>query len=145
MAFKQYSLNDALPFIQRIGTNVFDTFYSESEIRTRLKGKKYWIYFYQLAGERLGFVIWYPENKKSYCWLLAVDEVFHRKGIGKELLKFYESESKKQKFSSLLVKTNSKRKPIAILLKKLKYKEISREKNHWGDGRTAVFYEKKLA
>ena len=145
MAFKQYSLNDALPFITRIGTNVFDTFYSEEDIRARLKGKKYWIYFYQLAGERLGFVIWYPENDKSYCWLLAVDEGFHRKGIGKELLNFYESESKKQGFANLLVKTDEARKPIAVLLKKLNFREIKKEKNHWGDGRTAVFYEKKLA
>ena len=145
MSFKQYSLNAALPFITRIGSNVFVPFYSEEEIRARLKGKKYWIYFYQLAGERLGFVIWYPENNKSYCWLLAVDESFHRKGIGKELLKFYETESKKFGFASLLVKTDEARKPIAKLLKKLKYKAVKKDKNHWGDGRTAVFFEKKIA
>lgn len=123
---------------------MFDSFYSEAAIRKRLANKKFWIYFYELAGERLGFVIWYPKNDKSYCWLLAVDEGFHRKGIGKELLNFYESESKKQKFRSLLVKTDSKRKPIAVLLKKLKFKEIGREKGHWGDNRTVVFYEKNL-
>lgn len=144
MCFKQYTLDNALPFITRIGTNVFDSFYSEKDIRDRLKGKDYWIYFYQLAGERLGFIIWYPENQKSYCWLLAVDEGFHRKGIGKKLLAFYESESKKQGFKQLSVKADSTRKPIIKLLKKLKYAEVKREKGHWGDKRTAVFFGKKV-
>lgn len=148
MNFRKLSLSSSMPFIQKIGKMSFAVWgdpYSPKSIRARVKGKKHWVCFAEESGEKAGFVLGYDDNGKAYCWLLAVDPKVRRRRVGKALLHRFEAESKKRGYSAIVVKTHEKLLPMISLLKRLRYKEIRREPRHWGDERTAVFFEKKLA
>lgn len=68
--------------------------------------------------EIIGYLIAYEKNNSFYCWVVAVDKRYRRKGILTEMMNTFESFAKKLGYNKVTLKTlNNKREMLSYLVK----------------------------
>jgi ribosomal protein S18 acetylase RimI-like enzyme len=91
----------------------------------------------------VSFSRFYPKEK-IYSWLGAVLPEYRRKGVATKLMKILFIQAKKGGYKIVEVKTHKGHPEMISLLRKEGFKKTKVEKNHWGIGKDAIFYEKNL-
>lgn len=146
MKFQKIRIKESIEGILEIIKVSFEGFYSKERIFNKLKGKKYWIYVAKDNGKIVGFKIWYEENpEKIYSWLGAVHPDYRKRGIATKLMEIQLKSAKKLGYKIIEVKTHKGHPEMLNFLKKEGFIETKRDKNHWGDEREAIFFEKKIS
>ena len=145
MDFRKVKLENVIDGILEVAKLSFNKFYSKEKIYDRLKDKKYWIYVAEDKGKIIGFKIWYEDPSiKIYSWLGAVHPNYRRKGIATKLIRIQFDMAKKMGYEIVQVKTHDGHPEMISLLSKEGFAQTKIDQDHWGIGKDALFYEKRV-
>lgn len=122
----------------------FSHFYSSEQLFARLQDKRSWVYVASVGERIVGFKIWYEQEGQIFSWLGAVHPEYRRRGIASELMRRQISESKAEGYSQITLKTHIGHPEMIELCNKFGFRLIKGDPRHWGDERTALFYELTL-
>jgi ribosomal protein S18 acetylase RimI-like enzyme len=143
--YKEIKIEEGIDKVQNIMRSSFENPYSKEKVLEKLEGKKYWLYVAVDGRKTIGFKLWYEDaDKQIYSWLGAVMPEYRRKGIAKKLMGIQLEVSKLSGYKLIKVKTHKGHPEMMKFLNKEGFKEVKREPNHWGQGKEAIFYEKKI-
>ena len=142
MEFKQVEIDEGIEGILEIAKLSFEKFYPKEKIYNQLKDKKYWIFVAIEKGKIIGFKIWYEEKSHIYSWLGAVHPDYRRKGVATELMKIQFRISKENGYKQIIVKTHIGHPEMIEFLEKEGFTKFKTDKNHWNNGRDALFFKK---
>ena len=68
--------------------------------------------------DNVAYLIAYEDNKSLYCWVVAVEPSFRRKGILSKMVKIYEEYARNNNYKEISIKTdNNKREMLNYLVK----------------------------
>ena len=108
-------------------------FQSVSAIREQIaEGYRY--YFVLKNQEQLGFMAFYPKNKKMYLSKFYVDSKFRGQGIASKMFQFVKEQSIKEKLSAIVLNVNRNNKEVIDIYQHLGFRKIREEKNEIGKG-----------
>lgn len=145
MEYKKVNLKNSLKKLHELMKIIFDSPYPKEKIIARLKGKKYWIYVAEDNMKIVGFKIWYEESpRKIYSWLGGVHPNYRRQKIATKLLQIQFEVAKKEGYKVVELKTHEGHPEMIAFVEKEGFKKTKVKKDYWGQGKDAIFYEKKV-
>lgn len=137
-------LEENIDGIFRVAGASFEVFYTKDYTRKRLNDKKYWIYVAKEDEQIVGFKIFYEDGDNIYDWLDGVHPDCRRKGIASKLMEKLFSFANERKYKKVTLKTHKGHPEMIEFLRVLGFHRTHIEKDYWGKGLDAIFYEYDL-
>lgn len=142
MEYAETTLNLSSGVIVDLERAVFNRYYTEDQLRERLSGKRHWIYMASDENIPVAFKIWYEDlDGEIYSWLGGVLPGYRRRGIASRLMDIQFDLSREGGYFKIRLKTHDGHPEMISLCRKRGFTLTGIEKDHWGPGRDAIFFE----
>ncbi|MDP2907589.1 MAG: GNAT family N-acetyltransferase [Nanoarchaeota archaeon] len=136
---------DQLNIIENIEKQVseFKTPYSKKKYLTRLKNRKYSIFFAIENKKEIGYAVSYGKADKFYIWTIAVLEEYREKGVAKELLEKSMEAGKELGYNKVYLKTRNTFQNMIFLALKFGFKIVNLTKKE-NEDENVIWMEKTI-
>ena len=144
MKYVQANLDKNIEDFMQIQRKTFDKPYNKKQIQKKIKGKKHWLYFAKDKNKIIGFKLWYDNFGEIYSWLGGVLKEYRRKGIASKLLEIQIRSAKNLNYNKINLKSHKGHPEMLLFCKSKGFKQVKIEKDHWGVGLDAIFFEMEI-
>lgn len=136
---------DQLNIIENIEKQVseFKTPYTKKKYLSRLKNRKYSIFFAIEKNKEVGYAVSYGKADKFYIWTIAVIEEYRDKGIAKELLEKSITAGKELGYNKVYLKTRNTFQNMIFLALKFGFKIVNLTKKE-NEDENVIWMEKTI-
>jgi ribosomal-protein-alanine N-acetyltransferase len=136
---------DQLNIIENIEKQVseFKTPYTKNKYLSRLKNRKYSIFFAIEKNKEIGYAVSYGKSDKFYIWTIAVLEEYRDKGVAKELLENSIAAGKELGYNKVYLKTRNTFQNMIFLALKFGFKIVNLTKKE-NEDENVIWMEKTI-
>lgn len=136
---------DQLNIIENIEKQVseFKTPYTKKKYLSRLKNRKYSIFFAIEKSKEIGYAVSYGKADKFYIWTIAVLEEYRDKGVAKELLEKSIDAGKELGYNKVYLKTRNTFQNMIFLALKFGFKIVNLTKKE-NEDENVIWMEKTI-
>lgn len=136
---------DQLNIIENIEKQVseFKTPYTKNKYLSRLKNRKYSIFFAIEKNKEVGYAVSYGKADKFYIWTIAVLEEYREKGVAKELLEKSMQAGKELGYNKVYLKTRNTFQNMIFLALKFGFKIVNLTKKE-NEDENVIWMEKTI-
>lgn len=136
---------DQLNLVENIEKQVseFKKPYTKSKYLSRLKNRKYSIFFAIENNKEIGYAVSYGKGDKFYIWTIAVMEEYREKGVAKELLEKSMEAGKELGYNKVYLKTRNTFKNMIFLALKFGFKIVNLTKKE-NEDENVIWMEKTI-